>query len=118
MRSPWLIVTVLLAIARPLCTRSTAISTGWSGDAARANTMCSVLTVLASWPMPRGRDRLRHELPAEDDEVAGVDVVGAVAVGAELLEREDVEHPVDGERHGYLGGKRSAPSSRMFSPLR
>jgi hypothetical protein len=39
-------VTALLANARPLCMRSTAISTGAFGPAAQANTVCTVLTDL------------------------------------------------------------------------
>ena len=49
-RSPWLIVTVLLANARPPCMRSTAISTGASGRPPRAKTVCTVFTRLSSWP--------------------------------------------------------------------
>ncbi len=49
-RSPWLIVTALLAKARPACMRSTVISTGASGEPPRAKTVCTVLTRLPSWP--------------------------------------------------------------------
>ena len=48
--SPWLMVTVLLATDRPLCMRSTAISSGASGDAPRAKTVWIVLTDFPSWP--------------------------------------------------------------------
>ena len=48
--SPCLNVTVLLAIARPRCSGSTSMSSGSCGDPARAKTLCSVLTVLPSWP--------------------------------------------------------------------
>ena len=48
--SPWLMVTVELATERPLCMRSTAMSSGASGEAPRANTVWIVLTVFPSWP--------------------------------------------------------------------
>ena len=48
--SPWLIVTVLLATERPLCMRSTAMSSGVSDVAPRANTVWMVLTDFPSWP--------------------------------------------------------------------
>ena len=46
MRSCWLMVTALLAKLRPECIVSTVMSTGVSGDAPRANTVWTVLTVL------------------------------------------------------------------------
>src|SRR5262245_4286906 len=56
-RSPWLIVTVLLAKVRPLCITSTPTSSGASGDAPRAKTVWRVLADLPSWgAMPATSD--------------------------------------------------------------
>ena len=49
-RSPWLIVTVLLAKLRPAWSGSTVISTGSSVDPPRAKMIWTVFTVLPSWP--------------------------------------------------------------------
>ena len=46
--SPWLIVTVLLATERPLCIRSTTMSSGVSGDAPRAKIVWIVFTAFPS----------------------------------------------------------------------
>ena len=48
--SCWLMVTVLLASERPVCMRSTVMSSGSSAEAGRANTVWQVLTALPSWP--------------------------------------------------------------------
>jgi hypothetical protein len=64
-----------------------------------------------------GDDRLPEQLPAEDHAVPDFDVIGAIAVGTDGLECEPAHEVVDGG-HGYFGGKRNAPSSRMFSPFR
>ena len=49
-RSPWVMVTVLLANDRPACMRSTAISRSASGRPARGKTVWIVFTVMASLP--------------------------------------------------------------------
>ena len=86
-RSPWLIVTVLLAIARPLCMRSTAISTGASGDPARAKIVCTVLTRFSGSVFDAGDDRLCEQLAAEDHTGPASALRGAIASRRHRLER-------------------------------
>ena len=99
--SPWLMVTVLLATERPLCMRSTAISSGASGLAPAGEDgvdRLDRLPVLAGQPRHHG---LRQQLPAEDDAVRGAEAVRPVAVGADLLERQCVDERSNRE-HGFL----------------
>ncbi len=46
-RSPCRMVTVALARARPVCMASTSMSSGWSREPPRANTVCTDLISLS-----------------------------------------------------------------------
>ena len=63
-RSPWLIVTEQLAMARPACIGSTVISTPASGEAPRAKIVWTVLTRLSgAWVSPATTDWARSWPP-------------------------------------------------------
>ncbi len=66
---------------RRACGRPRSTS-GVSGEAPRAKTVCTVLTRLPSWPASPATIDWAEQLTAEDHPVAGVDVAGPVAVGA------------------------------------
>ena len=53
-----------------------------------------------------GDDRLREQLAAEDDVVAGADVAGAVAVRPDALQRQRAEDGVDAEPHSSRRARR------------
>ncbi len=100
--SPWLMVMVLLATERPPCMRSTAMSSGASGVAARAKTVWIVFTTFPSCPAQPGHHGLREELPAEDHVVLGGQIGGAVSVVADGLEPKRVEERVHREHRVSL----------------
>ena len=100
--SPWLIVTVLLATERPLCMRSTAMSSGASGDAPRAKTVWIVLTAFPSWPASPAITDCASSWPPKTTPWVGAEAVGPVAVGADLLERQGVDERSNGEHRASI----------------
>ena len=90
-------VTVLLATERPLCMRSTAMSSGSSGPAPRAKTVWIVLTDLPSWPARPAITDCASSCPPKTTPWSELRLRGAVAVGSDLLERQRLDERSDRE---------------------